>query len=144
MEEVVRAAQFAQADEFISRLPQRYMTKLGERGQLLSGGERQRLAIARAYVRNPDLILLDEPSSALDIRNERLLQEALNKLMENRTVVVVAHRLSTVRQADCIIVLDKGRVVESGTHEQLLAHEGYYAKLLDGEERGDLERGAGS
>ncbi|HUR81683.1 MAG TPA: ABC transporter transmembrane domain-containing protein [Thermoanaerobaculia bacterium] len=128
---VIAAATAANAHEFISQLPQGYDTLIGESGVLLSGGQRQRLAIARALFKDPPILILDEATSALDTESERLVQQALNNLMRGRTTLVIAHRLSTIRSAHKIVVLDKGRIVETGTHEQLLAHRGVYRKLYD-------------
>jgi ATP-binding cassette, subfamily B, bacterial len=128
-EEVRAAARAAFADEFIERLPESYDTFLGERGVRLSGGQRQRIAIARAMLKNPPLLLLDEATSALDAQSERMVQAALASAMKDRTTLVIAHRLATVQQADHIVVLDHGRVVEQGTHAQLLAQGGVYAGL---------------
>lgn len=128
-EDIVDAARLAYADEFIRTLPQGYDTLVGENGVLLSGGQRQRLAIARAILKDAPILILDEATSALDNESERYIQAALEHVMENRTTLVIAHRLSTIKRADKIIVLDHGRVMEQGTHEQLLAMGGHYAKL---------------
>jgi len=125
------AARSAHAHAFVSRFPEGYDTVIGERGTRLSGGERQRVAIARAVLRNPAILLLDEATSALDTESERLVQDALEKLMKDRTVLVIAHRLSTVQHADRIVVLDQGRVVATGTHAELVGAEGVYRRLYE-------------
>ncbi|HEY0488762.1 MAG TPA: ATP-binding cassette domain-containing protein, partial [Telluria sp.] len=128
-EEVIAAAKMAAAHEFIERLPQGYKSFLGERGVRLSGGQRQRIAIARALLKNPPLLLLDEATSALDAESERLVQSALEAAMVGRTTVIIAHRLATVQRADRIIVMEDGRIVETGTHASLVALGGIYANL---------------
>src|SRR6185369_16068092 len=125
---VIDAAKAANAHDFISALPNGYDTPIGESGVLLSGGQRQRLAIARALFKDPPILILDEATSALDTESERLVQQALVNLMRGRTTLVIAHRLSTVRNADKIIVLDRGAVVETGPHEELVANRGVYRK----------------
>lgn len=128
-EQVVAAAKKAFAHEFIMKLPNGYDTDIGTRGLLLSGGQRQRISIARALLKNPEVLILDEATSALDTKSERLVQQALESLMKNRTTFVIAHRLSTIYHADLILVMDKGRIVEKGTHEQLLKNSGAYNEL---------------
>lgn len=130
-DEVIAAAKAANADEFIQQLPKGYDTQLGDRGVNISGGQRQRISIARAILKNPRILILDEATSALDTESERIVQEALNRLMVGRTSFVIAHRLSTIQNAAKIIVLDKGSIVEEGTHQQLMAKHGLYAHLHD-------------
>lgn len=133
-EETVRAAlRDANAMEFVERLPQGLDTVVGERGARLSGGQRQRLAIARALIRDPKVLILDEATSALDTRSEAFVQQALARLLNGRTTFVVAHRLSTVRGADRIVVMGEGRIVETGTHEELLRGGGAYTQLHSGQ-----------
>jgi len=134
-EEIVEAARAAHAHDFILQMPQGYDTLVGERGALLSGGQRQRIAIARAILRDPPILVLDEATSALDSESERLVQEAVGRLLRGRTVLVVAHRLSTVRRADRIVVLDAGRVVEQGDHDALMARGGIYRHLYESQFR---------
>jgi ATP-binding cassette subfamily B protein len=129
-EEIREAARQANAEEFILRLPQGYDTQVGERGTTLSGGQRQRLAIARALLRNPPVLILDEATSALDYESERLIQEALDRLSAGRTVITIAHRLSTIRNARRILVLHEGRLVEEGDFRSLLARNGHFARLV--------------
>ena len=130
-DEIVEAARIANADCFIQEAPEGYQTNIGDQGVKLSGGQRQRLSIARAVLKNPEILILDEATSALDTESEKLVQDALNKLLVGRTSVVIAHRLSTIHNADKIIVVDHGRVAEQGTHTELLAKGGIYAKLIE-------------
>jgi subfamily B ATP-binding cassette protein MsbA len=131
LEDVVEAAKAAFIHDFITSLPQGYDTVIGERGQLVSGGQRQRIAIARAILKNAPILILDEATSSLDSESERLVQQALYNLMQHRTTLVIAHRLSTVRIAHRILVMEAGRIVEVGDHETLLARSGVYRKLHD-------------
>ncbi len=128
-QEIIKAAKIAEADDFIIRLPQKYETIVGERGQKLSGGQRQRIAIARAVLKNPPILILDEATSAVDNETEAAIQRSLERITVNRTTVAIAHRLSTIRNADCIYVMEYGKLVESGTHEELLAKNGIYTSL---------------
>jgi ATP-binding cassette subfamily B protein len=130
-EEVFAAARAAQAHEFITELPEKYATVVGERGVTLSGGQRQRVAIARALLMDPRILILDDSTSSVDTQTEKLIQAALDTLMEGRTTFVIAHRLSTVRRADLIVVMDKGRIVQTGTHKELLRHGGLYRQIYD-------------
>ena len=132
--EIIEAAKVANAHYFIVHKEQGYETNIGDRGTKLSGGERQRMTIARAVVKNPPILILDEATSSLDTESERLVQDAINNMMQNRTSIVIAHRLSTIRHADEIIVLQKGKIVERGTHVQLLAQNGFYRKLVEMQE----------
>jgi subfamily B ATP-binding cassette protein MsbA len=133
-EEIIAAAKIANAYDFIINKEDGFKTIIGDRGSKLSGGERQRLTIARAVLKNPPILILDEATSALDTESEKLVQDAINNMMQNRTSIVIAHRLSTIRHADEIIVLQKGSIVERGNHDQLLAENGYYRKLIDMQE----------
>jgi subfamily B ATP-binding cassette protein MsbA len=128
-DEIVAAAKLALAHEFIDKLPQGYDTVVGQGGQALSGGQRQRIGIARAFVRAPAILILDEPSSGLDTESERLVFEGLSRLLEGKTTFIIAHRLATVRKADMILVMDNGRIVEHGAHDELLRRGGMYSVL---------------
>jgi ATP-binding cassette, subfamily B, bacterial MsbA len=128
-EAIVEAAKAAAAHEFIARLPEGYAAQVGHGGNRLSGGERQRIALARAFLKDAPILLLDEATSALDSESERLVQAAIARLMRGRTTLVIAHRLSTVRDADLIVVMEAGRIVEAGTHDALIARSGAYARM---------------
>ena len=134
MEEIMEAAKIANAYDFITKKENGFDTMIGDRGSKLSGGERQRLTIARAVLKNPPILILDEATSALDTESEKLVQDAINNMMQHRTSIVIAHRLSTIRHADEIIVLQKGNIVERGNHDELLAQNGYYKKLIEMQE----------
>jgi subfamily B ATP-binding cassette protein MsbA len=129
-EAILEASKIANADEFIQNLPEKYQTNIGDSGNTLSGGQKQRLSIARAVLKNPPIMILDEATSALDTESEQLVQTALEKMMQNRTSLVIAHRLSTIQKADTIVVMKKGKIVEQGKHEELLAVKGEYFKLV--------------
>ena len=131
--EVIKAAKAAAADEFINELPDKYKTVVGEKGYSLSGGQKQRISIARAFLKDAPILLLDEATSSLDTESEHLVQKAISILMKDRTTLVIAHRLSTIINSDQIIVLDSGKVVETGTHEELLNKDGVYKKLYERE-----------
>jgi ABC-type multidrug transport system fused ATPase/permease subunit len=133
--DIVAAARAAHAWEFVERLPQGLDTRVGERGVKLSGGQRQRIAIARVFLKDPAIVILDEATSSLDSESERLVEDAMVELLRGRSTLIIAHRLSTVRRADRVLVLDHGRIVEEGTHDALLSTEGTYAKLYRGQFR---------
>ena len=127
--DIAAAAKIAEAHDFIMQLPQGYDTIVGERGQKLSGGQRQRIAIARAVLKNPPILILDEATSAVDNETEAAIQRSLERITIDRTTIAIAHRLSTIRNADCIYVMEQGKLVEQGRHEELLEREGIYASL---------------
>ena len=128
-EEIIAAAKVANAHDFILETENGYQTNIGDRGNKLSGGEKQRLSIARAILKNPEILILDEATSSLDTESEKLVQEAIENLMKSRTSLVIAHRLSTIKNADEIIVLDKGKIIEKGNHKELINKNGHYKKL---------------
>jgi subfamily B ATP-binding cassette protein MsbA len=131
MEQVIAAAKIANAHSFIIETEKGYETNIGDRGTKLSGGQRQRICIARAVLNNPPIMLLDEATSALDTESEKLVQDALNNLMKNRTSLIIAHRLSTIQNADSIIVLENGKIVQQGNHQELISKKGLYKRLID-------------
>ena len=127
----MESSKIANADKFIQNLDEKYETFIGDAGNKLSGGEKQRLSIARAIYKNPEILILDEATSSLDTKSEKAVQEALNRLMKNRTSLVIAHRLSTIKNADKIIVLDNGKIVEMGNHKELVGKNSFYKKFID-------------
>jgi subfamily B ATP-binding cassette protein MsbA len=128
-EAVIEAAKIANAHDFILKMENGYQSSIGERGSKLSGGQRQRLSIARAVLKNPPILILDEATSALDSESEKLVQEALTQLMKNRTTLVIAHRLSTIQHADEILVIEQGKIIQRGSHQDLIQEQGLYQKL---------------
>lgn len=130
-EEIISAAKIANAHQFIQNLPEGYHTNIGDDGNKLSGGQKQRISIARAVLKNPPIMILDEATSALDTESERFVQDALDKMMANRTSLIIAHRLSTIQKADMIVVMEKGQIVEQGTHQELMNLNGVYKKLVE-------------
>jgi ABC-type multidrug transport system fused ATPase/permease subunit len=131
MQLIEQAAKDAYAHEFIIQTPEKYDTNIGDKGVKLSGGQKQRISLARALLRNPDVFILDEATSALDTESEKYIQNALEKIMKNKTAIIIAHRLSTIRNADRIIVIEEGKIVEEGTHDQLLNLNGTYANFVN-------------
>jgi ATP-binding cassette subfamily B protein/subfamily B ATP-binding cassette protein MsbA len=131
IDEIMRAAEVARADDFISEMPQGYDTVIGERGVRLSGGQKQRLSIARAVLRNSPILIFDEATAAVDVETEEKIQQAIQELAMNRTIIIVAHRLSTVKRADKIIVIHDGKIVETGNHDELVSYNGVYKQLCD-------------
>ena len=131
MEDIIAAAKAANAHEFIVKFPDGYDTEVGERGGSLSGGERQRISIARAILHNPSILILDEATSSVDVETEKKIQQAIDRLVQNRTTFAIAHRLSTLRNADRLFVIEKGKGVECGSHEELMAKKGIYYKLVE-------------
>jgi subfamily B ATP-binding cassette protein MsbA len=129
--EVIEAAKIANADQFITQLPDSYNTNIGDDGNKLSGGQKQRVSIARAVLKNPPIMILDEATSALDTESEKFVQDALDKMMENRTSLIIAHRLSTIQKADWIVVMERGEILEQGTHKELMANRSTYFKLIE-------------
>ena len=130
-QEIEEAAKLANAHDFISKFPKMYSTVIGERGTTLSGGQKQRIAITRALLKNPKILILDEATSALDSKSERLVQETINRVIKGHTVIIVAHRLSTIQNADKIVVLQNGKIIEVGTHHELMRLKGHYFSLFN-------------